>query len=370
MSRTKAFLLQIQSLFPMLGFGFVLLTFVPPTLAQDSLLTGYATVSFRQGKASFAAAGYRDREASALYHSLTLQPVGSVSKLIVGLSLMKAVDQGLVSLDAPIGDFLPFTLENPHGKNGAKITLRHLATHTSGILDVESTYAEAYQQGLNEQETLGEFLQSYLDSSGKRYSKRNFAKGEPGEEFSYSNIGAALAAWVIELAAGVSFEEFSTQHVLRPLGMEDSHWLYKANRLSDYARLYDERDAVMDYYTLITYPDGGLKTNASDLSKLLEALILGYQGKSDLLQKDSWRVFFEKNFDPALPPKGLTDREPNYGIFVTYAKSGLIGHTGSDPGVFAVLFFDPKTFDGKLLVTNEDLLPQNLAFFQSIWQKL
>jgi CubicO group peptidase (beta-lactamase class C family) len=253
-------------------------------------------------------------------------------------------------------------------KDPAPITWRYLATHTSGILDHEKFYIQSYTKGLKPAESLEAYLKSYLQEGGARYSRKNFGKHKPGEAYAYSNIGAALAAYALQRASGTPFDQFTEDEILRPLGMVYSHWFYDANRMDRYSGLFDEADKPLEFYSLTTYPDGGLKTNAVDLARLLKALMLGYEGKSDFFEDpESWDLFFEKNFSETTPIEGLNPREPNSGIFVVYAKSGAIGHTGSDPGVSAFVFFNPKTAVGRVFVANEDITPANLDSFKEVW---
>ncbi|MCH7414178.1 beta-lactamase family protein [Belliella sp. R4-6] len=337
---------------------------------QDAGFTGYATSIVDQNKVEINTYGFQDKIREVKYDSLTMQPIGSVSKVVIGLAIMKAVDLGFINIDTDINEYLNFKIANPNLKNGQPITLRHLGTHTSGITDNERYYVQGYKKGLQPPYQLGEFLKSYLTPEGTRYSKKNFGKNQPGKAYSYSNFGAALAAHVIENASKMPFDQFTETYIFQPLMMEDTHWHYKEIQMGAYSILYDEKDKPMDFYSLTTYPDGGLKTNIVDLSKMLQTIIKGYQGDSELLSETSWKLFFDKNFSQAEPIKGMDPSEPNSGIFIIYSNSGSIGHTGSDPGVSSVMFFDPETMKGKIFMANEDLTKHNVSAFKSIWQNL
>lgn len=337
---------------------------------QDNIFTGYAT-SIIQGdyheKRTF---GFKDQARTARYDSLTIQPVGSVSKLIIGLALMKANELGFINLDTSINHYINFRVSNPNIKDNGPITLKHLATHTSGIKDNDRFYYQSYTKGLKSPISLEEFLLSYFNKKGKRYSKRNFGNYPAGEEYNYSNIGAALAAYVIECASKIPFDQFTEQYIFQPLDMKNTHWFYNQAKMSMYTQLFNEKDNPLDFYSLATYPDGSLKTNIVDLTRLLQAIMNGYQGNSDILNENSWKKFFEKNFSDTKPIKGLNPKEPNSGIFIVYTKSGAIGHTGSDPGLCSFMFFNPEKMIGKIFMANEDLTTQNLDSFKMIWETL
>ncbi len=362
-----------QQLYLMRRFLYTIITLIfysSVVLGQDSMFTGYATSIIKADHTEIRTYGFKDQAKTTKYDSLTIQPVGSVSKVIIGLALMKANELGFVHLDTDINQYINFKVFNPNLKNNQPITLRHLATHTSSIKDNEKFYVQAYVKGLTSPISLEEFLVSYLNKKGKRYSNKNFGKYPSGEAYNYSNIGAALAAYVIECASKIPFDQFTERYIFRPLDMRQTHWFYDKDQMETYTQLFDEKDNPLDFYSLATYPDGALKTNIVDLTKLLQALISGYNGDSAVLNERSWKIFFEKNFSETKPRKGINPKEPNCGIFIVYTKSGAIGHTGSDPGVCTFMFFNPENRLGKIFMANEDLTTQNLDSFKTIWENL
>src|SRR5207245_6559452 len=76
--------------------------------------------------------GLRDPEQKIPATAATVYRVGSVSKLFTDLAVMKLAEQGALSIDAPVSDYLPdFRPKNPFSK---PITLRHLMAHRSGLV--------------------------------------------------------------------------------------------------------------------------------------------------------------------------------------------------------------------------------------------
>lgn len=335
--------------------------------AQDDAFTGYAISKIKDGKSQIQTFGFMDRENAKPYTEFTIQPIGSVSKTVVGLAVMKAIELGFLDLDTDINRYLEFEVSNPNIETSDTITLRHLATHTSGIVDREKVYKKSYEKGLNAKTELGEFLKQYLTKDGKFYSKSNFGRYKAGQEYNYSNIGAALAAYIVEKAVKQSFSDFTEKYIFQQLGMHHTHWFYQENILANYSQLYDEKDKPLPFYSLVTYPDGALKTNISDLSLYLQALMDGFNRRSALLGNQFWDIYFKQNFSTEKPVKNINEKEPNIGIFIVYSKNGKIGHTGSDPGLSSILFFDPQTNEGKIFLGNEDITSKNLESFKRIW---
>jgi len=83
--------------------------------------------------------GQADLAAKKNYETRSIQNIGSISKTLIGISLMKLVDEGKLNLDDPINKYLPFMVKHPKYPETA-ITIRHLATHTSGIKDIPANY--------------------------------------------------------------------------------------------------------------------------------------------------------------------------------------------------------------------------------------
>jgi len=116
--------------------------------------------------------GLADKERAVPFTPDTVMNIGSISKTFTGVALMRAIQEGKLSLDQDINTYLPFKVINPHQPN-EKITLRQVATHTSGITDRSSVYRDVYHYG-GTPEPLGEFLKSYFVPGGRSYSKDNF----------------------------------------------------------------------------------------------------------------------------------------------------------------------------------------------------
>ena len=323
--------------------------------------------------------GFADVASKKPYTGSTLQNIGSVSKTFIGISLMKAQEQGKLDMDDPVNDYLPFEVKNPHFPDDP-ITLRHLATHTSGILDTEYYDSKSYilKEARMESDTTAQineefnppdgripmmaFLENTLSEEGEWYLEKGFLENRPGTLFAYSNVGATLAAAALEVATGMTFNEFSTQHILEPLGMEASGWAFEDIQLSDHSTLYANVETPLPFYSLITYPDGGMICSPPDLSTYLVELINGYSGDGMLLSKESYQELFRPQLDESHLPGRDTendfDEEYNSGIFMGFTPKGYIGHTGGDPGIATFMFFTPETRTGRLLMINTSIVSQ------------
>ena len=86
--------------------------------------------------------------------------------------------------------------------------------------------------------TYDEFLKKILSTDGEWYKKKNFLKKKPGTIFTYSNIGAGLAALVLENAVGKPFNVFTKEYIFEPLEMSDTGWFLEEIDFVNHTKLY------------------------------------------------------------------------------------------------------------------------------------
>jgi len=337
-------------------------------------LPGLAVTFVNQRKALHSAVfGYADIAKASPYTTQSIQPVGSVSKMILAVALMKAVELGYFTLETDINRILPFKIINPHEPDHA-ITVKELATHTSGIIDNPGIYPNTYKfnyklrpytKGLVENlpplqykqkvndSTLSAFCFNYLAEKGKYYGAQNFVFTKGNRTYAYSNIGTTLLGYLIEIKSGMSYSAFTTKYILKPLHLDSSGWFLSDLNLKDHAQLYFDQKSNFPLFDLLTYPDGGLKTNAADLSKFLIDVIKGMSGKSVVLKASSFKTMFQPQFTSVNVPARLSLEKRNKGILWNLYANGTIGHDGDDPGVSAFLIFNPLTKAGALFLANK-----------------
>jgi CubicO group peptidase (beta-lactamase class C family) len=332
--------------------------------------------------------GFSDVVEKTGYTANTMQPIASISKTVIGIALLKAQELGKLDLDDPINKYLPFKVANPYFPKEA-ITVGQLASHTSTILDAKQYEGKGYV--LREVENTGTkanknfrspeqlmdyslFLEKIFSEEGEWYQKKNFIKKKPGEIFEYSNLGAGLAALVLENAVKQPFHEFTKIHVFEPLKMMDTGWFLKDLNYDNFSKLYADKDTELAPYQLVNYPDGGLITSSKDLAKYLKELISGHAGEGQLLALESYRDLFKGNLGNTVIHKDRKDNKYNdeydMGIFMGMSAQGQMGHTGGDPGVTTFMFFNPETRIGKILLANTDLSKEGIKKFIEIWKIL
>ncbi|MHA7059601.1 serine hydrolase domain-containing protein [Aquimarina sp. M1] len=330
--------------------------------------------------------GYADIKTKKPYTEHTIQNVASISKIVVGLALLKAQEMGLLELDDPINKHLPFKVSNPNYPE-IPITIRQLVSHTSSINDTDFYWSKCYvlidrlsdeekeitaiPDNFNPKEDwlpLSKFLEKLLSKNGEWYSKEIFADREPNSANQYSNIGSALCAFIIESASKTPFNEFSKQHIFKPLRMKSSGWFFNEIKRADFTKLYNEKTEI-PYYIGLTYPDGHLITSTNDLALLLSEIIRGFDGNGKLLTTNSYNEFYRSQLTKRQVEKGDED---NLGVFIEKRISdNVYGHSGQDPGIFTLMFFDQTKKIGRILIKNtESEKDEAHQAYWNIWNKM
>jgi CubicO group peptidase (beta-lactamase class C family) len=320
--------------------------------------------------------GLANLEKGEKYTENTIQNIASVSKTFVGIAMLKAQELGKLKLDDPISKYLPYKIENPKFRE-TPITIRQLVTHTSSIRDNEEYLHRAWvlEDTVNLEKNLKidigvckfsapstevsmeDFLINVLTEKGKWFKPTTFNDHKPGLIFEYSNMGTTLAALILEKATGEKFDEFTAKYIFQPLKMESTGWTLRSIDMKNHSRLYINKKTAYPFYSCITYPDGSVITSSKDMSKYIGELMKGYTGNGTLLSKNSYKELFTQQ----LKAENFIDRstseysdEYNIGILMGFGSTGNFGHTGGDPGMFSVIWFDKNTKTGRYFIINTD----------------
>ena len=155
--------------------------------------------------------GVRDVASKRSVDGNTQFAVGSVTKSFTALGIMRLVDKGLVRLDTPVINYLPeFKLSDPQATR--TVTVRNLLTHTSGLARDDTGL-------LDPNFTVAQVIAS---------AAKTPLVGKPGKVYEYSNVNAILAGEIIHRVSGKSWETYTRDEVLRPLGMTKTNFTQAA----------------------------------------------------------------------------------------------------------------------------------------------
>jgi len=314
-------------------------------------IPGLAAAVVRDGDVIWAGGyGLSDIEAERSVTSDTPFLVASVSKTFVAVALMQLWEDGEISLDDAVNEILSFTVDNPQVE-GETILVRHLVTHTSGIQDNWDNMP--YTFGSDSPIGLGEFLEAYLVPSGEYYDEEwNFYDFMPGESWEYGNVATALAAYLVETTAETPFDDLTDTTIFEPLSMENTGWHLADFDIEDIAVPYGLEGGEYEsygHYGVPDYPDGQLRTSASDLARFLAAV-------SASGELDGVRILESETVEEMLSPQA-PEIEAEQFVFWYGGDDGdrhLIGHNGGEDGAAADIYFSPETGVGVVLLMNTD----------------
>lgn len=173
-------------------------------------IPGFAIGIVIDGELAYARGfGVTDLESQAVPDADTVYRIGSITKSFTGLALLALRDDGKLRLEDPLARWIPEAgaLVYPT-RDSPPITLRHIATHTSGLPRVGLFDVDT---GPSEQTIVG--------------SLRGFAlEFAPGTDWRYSNLGFSLLGIVVGRAGGAPLPDVVRERILRPLGMSSTYW--------------------------------------------------------------------------------------------------------------------------------------------------
>ncbi len=260
--------------------------------------------------------------------------IGSITKLFTAVLLLQLHEEGVLSLDDKLTQWLPEVAASV--PNGGAMTLRQLASHTAGLNDYER---DLYPMpALLTDQTLLErgFEPAEIVDWVARNKPPLFAPGTPGS-WQYSNTGYVLLGMVLEAATGQSIGELYATRIFEPLGLESAMLLEGIPAPDQIVNGYNGMSG--DYVDMTrwnasgAWAAGALAMNASDLAAFAHALADG-----DLYQ-DSEMLATMSDFVSTGQDRGFT----GYGLGLAQVQSGAWGHAGGTPGFGSGLIIEPDS---------------------------
>ncbi len=220
----------------------------------------------------------------------TLFQIASISKPIAAWGIMKLVEQGKVSLDAPVDQYLTRWQLPPSEFNNEDVTIRRLLMHFGGT-SLSGCNGTSYDEPWYTIEdilngSLPELDQVQIDYA-KRWGMDPARKGEavevihqPDSRFEYSGGGFTMLELVIEEVSGVDFTTFMREEILNPLGMPESTFEIHKEQLAKVAVPYSENLEVLPLYRINGKAAGGMYSTITELAQFACAEMEGSNGEA------------------------------------------------------------------------------------------
>ena len=314
---------------------------------------GFITAVARKGKVvHFETQGFSDVEKQIPLQKDSLFRIYSMSKPITGVALMILLEEGKVRLNDPVSIYIPefanteVMVVNEDGttsieKLKRQITIRDLATHTSGIAYSFTAIPQLQKIYFEEKLSPYFFIDNFealqvnggtVVSSGKSFpdvctfSSALASKAplmhQPGAKYTYS-MGMDVLGCVIERASGQTFDVFLEERIFKPLKMNDTSFSVPASKVDRFTSLY-------------AYP--------GDLGRLIPEM-------KDKIPDDLMMIKIDdRSFSPYLKPASLFD-----------GGSGLVSST-EDYLKFAQMLLNGGELAGERILSRKsvELMSSNL----------
>ncbi len=288
--------------------------------------------------------GYANLEYNVPNSAKTVYRLGSLSKQLTAVAILKLEEQGKLKLTDPISMYVP---DFPKGD---KITLDMLLHHTSGLTD------QTKHMGLTNEELT---RVSHTPAELVEMIRREKLGYEPGKKFFYSNHGYILLGFVIEKVSGMTYFDYLKKEILNPLGISgiqyDNNKTIIPNRAEGY-QVVDGKKVKADWIDMSNpFAAGGLLGTTEAYLKWQRNY-----NNTQLLTKTSWEKFFKTGVKTNRTE--LIDEHYGLGVMLTAYKmtSGKIAkityHTGGVNGFRAFqIHVDVVDLDLIILSNNESI---------------
>lgn len=220
--------------------------------------------------------GYVDRKNGIIADENAVYEWGSISKMLVWVSVMQLYEQDKLDLNTDIQTYLPEGFFKKL-KYDEPITMLNLMNHNAGWQETSTTIEVDDEEDIIS-----------LEEALKKTEPAQVFK--PGEITAYSNWGAALAGYIVECISGMDYAEYLHKNVLEPLGMEhtsvsadyrDNKWVrdqrektrsYLIMNFPEMGIVKDE-DLGTAMSFILLYPSGSVTGTLADMTKFAQAFV-------------------------------------------------------------------------------------------------
>ena len=283
------------------------------TLEKNNKFMGSVAV-FQNGQIIYTrSAGFSDYENHIKATENSKYRIGSISKTITATLILKAVEEGKITLDKKLADFYPSI------KNADMITVEQLLRHRSGIHSF--TDDEDYETWNTQPKSEEELLD--IISKGNSEFK-------PDSTFKYSNPNYILLSFILQKIYNKTYAEIVREKIVLPLGLNHTYFGSAINAQNNECYSYSfsgkwEKETETDMS--IPMGAGGLVSSPTDMVKFGNALFSG-------------KIISKKSYTQ------MTNIKDGYGMGLFklpfYEKEGF-GHTGAIDGFSSMLSFYPES---------------------------
>lgn len=312
-------------------------------LVATDQFSGTVTIA-KQGKPLYAKAfGLANKTWRAPNRVDTRFNLASITKMFTAVAVAQLMEQGRLSYDDTVGKLLP---DYPNKEVAQQVTVRHLLSHTSGLIGARALVEKGGQGG--NPRTIDAMVQPFV--------KEPLASA-PGQQFDYSNAGFILLGALIEKASGQIYHRYVREHVFLPAGMKDTDFYELDTDPPNLATGFKDGpngtrlDNIFDL-GVIGSPAGGAYSTGPDMVRFHQALV-----QHKLLKAASLDTLWTGVTEDA-------NRHTEYGYgaeLQTYHGVRIVGHGGGWMGITNRFEIYPKQGYTVVVLSNYDDDPNAIA---------
>lgn len=256
--------------------------------------------------------------------------IGSITKQFTAAAIMKLWEAGKVDLHISINEYLPKQYHSDYWK---QVTIHHLLSHTSSMVDYDETYYNP--------KTLG-FVSPEIEAKMIQETGQKELEFEPGSKFNYCNIGYTLLGIILKEQTGKKYTDIIQEYFLMPLQMtstrfHEENYIPQKEDAAGFRWDFQNKKWIKDESEKIvgTIPDGGMLSTTKDLYKW-STVIAGK--RSDILSPE----IIKQMITPVPNTSGLYGAY-GYGLWLDeFVGTQKIYHTGWLDGFTSDFWLFPK----------------------------
>ncbi len=312
--------------------------------------------------------GYSDKKEKTPVTPETYFRTASVTKMVTAVRLMQLVDEGLLDLDAPLGQYLGYPVRHPRFKTD--VSLRMLMSHTASMY---GTLPSGWT----------------MERLVKR--QKTWQDWKPGTKYRYSNFAGTISS-IIEAATGQEVNGSVHDHVFKPLGIDGGYRVPLLKEPLKASNVYTEEGKMatsLKSYLKVEWcgqadPEnhcgvgvGSLWMRGDDLCRVGMMLCAG--GTLDGVTILSEEAVAEMT--SSQEGKGGVTVDSPYALCVHRADSLLkerlvYGHQGQSEGIVCNLYWEPESqmvfaliSNGSNRILDDYIVSLSRRAFSAVWRE-
>lgn len=306
--------------------------------------------------------GIANIQTGATVTPATIFQMGSVSKIMLGISAMQLQTQGKIDLDAPVTTYLPdFHMADSRYH---AITLRQILSHRSGLpycIDYDKCDYLDYQ---HPESDVGALDRHVHDATTVKLVN------PPGEKMEYSDFGFEILGDIIARISGLSFEEYVKQHILLPLGMTHSSFLMQDIPVATMAapHVLDPNLKVNSYfpYSRQYAPSSHLFSNLEDMERFALVQLEAGASTRSIMPPSAYKTMWTSEIATSMPSPW--EKTLGLGWFLGGTpQHRLVGHAGGDIGFAAEFIMAPDDGTAIVVMVNRQYFVEEFSYQIMRW---